>query len=149
MSKSECPKTGKRQNPNFWWFEFQHVPISDVRALKLLGFICLNVGNPNNFHWILDVFCPKIEQTYYSWDFRRQKLLEIQTKLFGFQTLSEHWTVWNWAKSWMFFLFFSSFPISSSDHHPSVGALPYQGHIVHLALRKLASDTLLCGGLYP
>ena len=37
MLKSECPKTGKRQNLNKWRFGFRHVPISAAVAFNEHG----------------------------------------------------------------------------------------------------------------
>ena len=33
---SELPKSGKRQNWNFWQLGFQHVPITDIRAFNFI-----------------------------------------------------------------------------------------------------------------
>ena len=56
MPKSKCPKLGKRQNQNFWWLGFRHVPISDV---------CPKT-EPVRFG-LLSLNCPKSEQfwTYF------------------------------------------------------------------------------------
>ena len=60
--KSERSDFSARSKPNFYWFGFQDVPISDVRALKiglkLFGFqsfgLVPNFWNRNDLFWILD-----------------------------------------------------------------------------------------------
>ena len=73
MPKSERPKSGKRQNQNFCWFGFRHVPISDAWALKFPRNLSeIGTFSYQQFGLKLSNFgpnCPKSEP--FSWDFIR------------------------------------------------------------------------------
>ena len=110
MPKSESPKMGKRRNQNFWWFGFQHVPISDGNMSAIGTFLFWQFWpKPNNFgpncpkpEWFMSKIQTKLfslglkssnwtimSKIQTSLAFRRSKTSEIQMKLIGFWTLSE------------------------------------------------------------
>ena len=118
--KTERPETGKRRNSNFWQFRFQHVPISDIRDLRFSK----KIGpKTKRLFGLLRLNCPKSEQKMSqiqtkSFGFRMCQKFERfcpicpfivwisdarncqkTVHFFGFRTLSQYWTVWNWAKS--------------------------------------------------